>query len=206
MANKDVRHDDSLLEQIFDDDQPLAITIFIQNWNKCVFKAEFPQGLDNYLSPRVVRLEAENSIDETFATIATLQQLAANALPGLVPQTFGIGKAKDSLGRTFHFSVTELLEGQVVEDVWDQLSEDEQVSVIVEFVAALEKIHSLKMSDKKTTKPLAQTVQGEGEDSTSSFLLPGIFGGPHTGCLNDGPSLLSSIMARRKLKKQFRTI
>jgi hypothetical protein len=56
MENGDVIPDDSLLEQIFGDDRPETTSIFLQNWDKCVFKAEFPQDFENCNSPRVVRL------------------------------------------------------------------------------------------------------------------------------------------------------
>lgn len=81
MADRDVVPDDSLLKGIFSTDQPKTISIFLQNWDKCVFKAEFPEELKDRHSTCVVRLEAENENEnesaKTFTTIAAIQQIAA---------------------------------------------------------------------------------------------------------------------------------
>jgi hypothetical protein len=98
------------------------------------------------------------------------------------------------------------VEGDVLEDVWDQLNEDEQVSVITELVAALARLHSVRLSDKQTTELLDQILREDDDGNMSSFQTPVVFGGPHTRFLSDGPSFLQSIMTRRKLKKPFCTI
>ncbi len=87
MADRDVTPDDSLLKQIFTTNQLETISIFLQNWDKCVFKAEFPKGLEDRHSACVVRLEAENENLKTFTTIAAMQQIAATIIPELLPQT-----------------------------------------------------------------------------------------------------------------------
>ncbi|KAL5330823.1 hypothetical protein ACEPPN_000347 [Leptodophora sp. 'Broadleaf-Isolate-01'] len=206
MADRDVTPDDSLLKQIFTTNQPETISIFLQNWDKCVFKAEFPKGLEDRHSACVVRLEAENDNLKTFTTIAAIQQIAAIIIPELVPQTLQVGKAKNSQGRMFHFSVIELVEGDLLEDVWQQMSAEEQSSVVAELVEALEKLHSVRLSDKGVKEILGKTLREEGDEVLKSFEQPGAFGGPHTGFLNDGPALLDSIMERRKLKKPFCTM
>ncbi|KAH8161949.1 hypothetical protein CIB48_g6284 [Xylaria polymorpha] len=206
MADRDVTPDDSLLKQIFTTNQPEAISIFLQNWDKCVFKAEFPKDLEHRHSACVVRLEAENKNLKTFTTIAAMQQIAATIIPELVPQTLQVGKAKNAQGRMFHFSVIELVDGDLLEDVWQRMSAEEQSSVVAELVEALEKLHSVRLSDKWVKEILGKTLREEGDEILESFEQPGAFGGPHTGFLNDGPALLDSIMARRKLKKPFCTI
>ena len=118
MTDYEVTPDDSLLEQIVTTNQPGTISIFLQNWDKCIFKVQFPNGLNDCRPVCVVRLEAENENLETFTTIAAMQQIAATIIPELVPRTLQIGKAKNSQGRMFHFSVIELVEGDLLEDVW----------------------------------------------------------------------------------------
>lgn len=204
MADRDVTPDDSLLKQIFTPIQPETISIFLQNWDKCVFKAQFPKGLGDRHSASVVRLEAENEGPKSFTTIAAMQQIAATIIPELVPQTLQVGKVKNAQGRMFHFSVIELVEGDLLEDVWQQMSAEEQSSVVAELVEALEKLHSVRLGDKWVKEILGNTYR-EGDDVLKSFEQPGAFGGPHTGFLNDGPALLNSIMERRKLKKPFYT-
>ena len=77
---------------------------------------------------------------------------------------------------------------------------EEQSSVVAELFEALTKLHSVRLSHKGVKEILGKTL--EGEDFLKGF-EPGVFGGPHTGFLNDGPALLGSIMERRKLKKPF---
>lgn len=203
MAHHDVNPDDTLLKQIFTTDQPDTITIFLQNWDKCVFKVEFE---DLEYSACVVRLEAEDENLKTFTTIAAMQQVAATIIPELVPQTLKVGKAKNAQGRVFHFSVIELVEGEPLEDVWQRISAEEQSSVVAELAEALEKLHSVRLNDKVVKEILGKTLGEEGDEVLKSFEQPGAFGGPHTGFLNDGPALLDSIMERRKLNKPFCTM
>jgi hypothetical protein len=183
MADRDVTPDDSLLGQIFTTNLPETISIFLQNWDKCVFKAEFPRDGEHHHSTCVVRLEAENKNLKTFTTIASMQQM-----------------------RMFHFSVIELVEGDLLEDMWQQMSAKEQSSVVAELVKALEKLHSVRLSDKWVKEILGKMLPEESDGIKKSFEQSGAFGGPHTGFLNGGPALLDSIMARRRLNKPFFTI
>lgn len=205
MANRDITPDDSLLKQIFTTNQPETISIFLQNRGKCVFKAEFPKGLEHRHSACVVRLEAENEKLKTFTTIAAMQQIAATIIPELVPQTLQVCTAKNAQGRMLHVSVIELVEGDILEDVWQQMSTEDQSSVVAELVQALERLHSVRLSDKGIQENLAKTLF-EGDEALKSSEQPGAFGGPHTGFLNDGLALLDSIMEMRKLKKPFCTM
>jgi hypothetical protein len=113
MTDRNVTPDDSLLKQIFTANQPETISIFAQDWDKCVFKAEFPKDLEHRQPACVVRVEAEDENLETFTTIAAMQQIAATVIPELVPRTVQVGKAKNGQGRMFHFSVVELVEGEL---------------------------------------------------------------------------------------------
>jgi hypothetical protein len=106
----------------------------------------------------------------------------------------------------FHFSVIELVEGDLLEDVWQQMSAEEQSSVVAGLAEALEKLHSVWLGDKRVKEILGKTLREEGDEILKSFKQPGVFGGPHTGFLNDGPALLGSIMEKRKLKKPFCTM
>jgi hypothetical protein len=99
----------------------------------------------------------------------------------------------------FYFLVIELVEGDLLEDVWQQMSAKEQSSVVAELVEALEKLHSVWLGDKRVKEILGKTL-------LKSFAQPGVFGGLYTGFLNDGRALLGSIMERRKLKKPFYTM
>ncbi|TVY14770.1 hypothetical protein LARI1_G008193 [Lachnellula arida] len=194
MADRDVSPDDRLLTQIFTR-LPETTSIFLQDWDKCVFKAEFPHRAC------VVRLEAESENLKHFPTIAAIQQIAAHVVPDLVPQTFQVGKAENAQGRMFHFSVTEIVEGELLEDVWQQLSTDEQNSVVAELVGALEKFHSIRLGDVGVREILNRTLR-EDERLESSEQAQA-FGGPHTGFLNDGHGLLGAVMERQKLNKPF---
>ena len=129
MSNKNVSPDKSLLKQIFSTDQPTAISIIRQNWDKCVFKAEFSQSQDPYNSAYIVRLESENENTAAFATIAAMQQVAARVLPKLVPRTYQVGKARNEQGRMFDFSVIALVDGHALEDVWHLLTAENQNSI-----------------------------------------------------------------------------
>lgn len=180
MADRDVTPDDSLLKQIFTTNQPETISIFLQNWDKCVFKAEFPRDGEHRHSTCVVRLEAENKNLQTFTTIASMQQIAATIIPDLVPQTLQVGKAKNAQRRMFHFSVIELVDGDLLEDVWQQMSAAEQSSVVAELVKALEKLHSVRLSDKWVKEILDKMLREESDGIMKGFEQPGAFGGPHT--------------------------
>lgn len=206
MADSDVTPDDSLLKQIFTTNQPETTSIFLQNWDICVFKAEFSKGLEDRHATCVVRLEAENEKLKTFRTVAAIQQIAATIIPEYVPRTLQVGKAKNAQGRMFYFSVNELVEGDLLEDVWQQMSAQDQSSVVTELVEALGKLHSVRLSDKWVSEILGKTVHEEGSEVLRSFEQPIAFGGPHTGFLNNGPALLDSIIERRKLRKPFCTM
>ncbi|KAL5345967.1 hypothetical protein ACLOAV_008997 [Pseudogymnoascus australis] len=137
---------------------------------------------------------------------AAMQQIAATIIPDLVPKTLQVGKAANAQGRIFHFSVVELVEGDLLEDVWQLLSADEQSNVVTELVEALQKLHSVRLSNKMAQKTLRKMLCEDGEELQPLLEPPGVFGGPHTGVLNDGHALLHAIMEKRKLRKPFCTM
>ncbi|CAM1500496.1 Fc.00g096580.m01.CDS01 [Cosmosporella sp. VM-42] len=206
MADRTVKLDKSLLKQVFTGGLPESIRVFLNNRDKCVFKAEFPKGLDVPYLTCVVRLEAVNREESpgpgTFAAVAAMQQIAASTIPELIPQILQVGKATNLQGRLFDFSVIELVEGDTLEDVWEQMNNEEQDSVVVELVEALEKLHSVRFDDPVVQNILDKMLH---EQSDKKFKIQGVFGGPHTGFLENGTDLLESIMKIRKLRKPFCT-
>lgn len=206
MENRDVTPDDSLLKQIFTTNEPANISIILNDWDKCVFKAEFSRSFKDNYSACIVRIEAENESSATFSTIAALQKIAETVIPELIPRIFQVGKATNKDGRIFHFSVIELMEGDTLNDVWHHLSAEDKTSVVIEIVEALRKLHLIRLKDEKVQTILSEMLRGEGDKGLKSFDQPGVFGGPHTGFLDNGPALLDSIMKRRKLTKPFCSI
>ena len=113
MADRDVTPDQQLLKQIFPTKNQTDISI-LQNWGKCIFKAEFPEISK---AACVVQLEAENYASKAFTTIAAMQRIAATVIPDLVPETAGVGMVENAQGKRFHWSVAALVDGELLEDV-----------------------------------------------------------------------------------------
>ncbi|KAI0176835.1 kinase-like domain-containing protein [Pestalotiopsis sp. NC0098] len=145
---------------------------------------------------KVVRLEIVEKESQSLSTIAAIQQIAATAIPDLVPDVYEVGKMDDSRGRTLHFSITEFVDGETLQDVWWKLNATAQDAIVQELGEAIEKLHTVRPSavPHRTGGRLGEQLK-----------QPGIFGGPHTGFMNTGSALLASIMEQRKLKKQFCT-
>jgi hypothetical protein len=61
-------------------------------------------------------------------------------------------------------------------------------------------------TDQGVKEILGRALGEDGDEVLKSFEQPGVFMGPHTGFLNDGPALLVSIIERRKLKRPFCTM
>lgn len=168
-----------------------------------MFKAECPKSLKDRQSPYLVRLEAGNENSQTVTRIAALQQIVTTIIPENFPQTFQVREAKNAQGRIFHFSVIELVEGDILEDVWQQMSGEGQIFAVAGLLEAPEMLHSIRPSDKGVNEILSKTLREEDDEVLKSFEQPGVFEGPHPGFLRDGPALLGSLMERRKLKKPF---
>ncbi|KAF1952418.1 hypothetical protein CC80DRAFT_452161 [Byssothecium circinans] len=202
MADRNVAPDEKLLKQIFANEQPSLVSIILQNWDKCIFTAEFSNALKNGRHSCVVRLEAVNGKSAHFTMVAAMQEIAAICIPDLVPETLQVGTAANDQGREFQFCVIEFVEGITLEEVWDQMDGEDRRSVTTAVVEALSKLHSLRLSDAKV-QTILRRVLGEGSEEV---LKKAAVGGPLTGFLNDAPSLLASIEQRTKLRTPFCTI
>lgn len=159
------------MKHIFTTNQPNSISIFLQGWDKCVFKAEFPKRLQNQHSTCVVRLESEDEEPKKFIMIAAMQKIAATIIPDHVPKTLPVGKAANAQGRMFHFSVVEIVEGDLLEDVWQLMGADEQRNVLIELVEAVQKLHSVQLSDNMALEVLRKMPREDGEELRPFFFF-----------------------------------
>lgn len=125
---------------------------------------------------------------------------------GSRPQDVQVGRAANAQGRMFHFSVVEVVEGDLLEKVWHLMSADEQSNIITELVEALQKLHSVRLSDKMAQEILRKMLYEDSEEVQSSLETSGAFGGFHTGSVGYGQALLLSIMERRKHKRPLCTM
>ncbi|KAI1159189.1 kinase-like domain-containing protein [Nemania serpens] len=134
--------------------------------------------------------------------VAAMQEIAATCIPGLVPKTLQIGNVVNEQGREFQYSTIEFIEGITLEEVWAHMTEEDRRSITTAIVEALSKLHSLRLSDAKVQTILHRVLGEESEEVARKA----VFGGPFTGFLNDGPSLLHSIEQDSKLLAPFYTI
>ncbi|KAF2760149.1 hypothetical protein EJ05DRAFT_474050 [Pseudovirgaria hyperparasitica] len=195
MENRNIGPDDIILKEIFTIDLPTKTTVILQDWNKCVLKAEFSNGIE----PCIVRLERVAGESRMFPMIAALQQVAAMVIPHLVPRTLQFGKAMNAEKDEFHFSVVEFIRGSTLEEVWGTLSEEERISVVEELGAALEKLHSVRPGDDNVRRVL-QDMTSINMEGLGPLEQAGVFGGPELGFFQDGPSLLEAIEKSRRRK------
>ncbi|KFX95556.1 hypothetical protein V490_03785 [Pseudogymnoascus sp. VKM F-3557] len=165
-----------------------------------------PQNSENHHTTCIVRLESEDGTPKAFAMVAAMQQIAPTIIPDLVPKTFQVGKAANAQGRIFEFSVIEVVLGDILENVWQLMSTDEQRDVVAELVEALQKLHCVRLSDKMAEETMRKMLGEDDEEVQRVLETPGVFGGPHTGLLNNGHALLYSIMEKRKVEKTFYTM
>ena len=201
VADRDVTPDSSLLEHIFGNNLPSSTSIVLQNWDKCVFKASFSDAVENERHLFIVRLEAQDSKSSDFTMVTAMQKVAASCIPPLVPETLKTGTAANKQGREFHFCVMELVEGVTLEEAWDGMAGDNRSAVVTEIVDALSKLHTVRLSDTNVQTILRRELGEESEE----VLYKAVLGGPSTGLLNDGLSLLSSIEQKWKLQRPFHT-
>lgn len=106
MADREVTLDDTLLKHIFASNQPSSISIILQDWDKCVFRAAFPNPLENGQHSCIGRLEALNGVAPQFPLVAGAQEIAALCIPDLVPATLQVGTTANDQGREFQFCST----------------------------------------------------------------------------------------------------
>ncbi|KAI1750448.1 hypothetical protein F4782DRAFT_509745 [Xylaria castorea] len=203
MAECDVSPDDSFLERIFGAHRPESISFYLQNWDKCVFRATFGTEIKDSYPPCVVRLEARNDNSLNPATFAAMQQIARAILPDLVPRTIQTGIAANSEGETFNFSVTEFVEGDILEEVREKLNPDEQNSIAAAIAEAVRKLYCSQLQIGEVKE-----IKAKDSPSSTDFNMTRsvcLFGGPHTGLPVGGSALLSAVMQRRRLRKDFCT-
>ncbi|KAI1734585.1 kinase-like domain-containing protein [Xylaria scruposa] len=187
--------DDTLLEQIFGAHQPENISFYLQGRYKCIFKATFAADIKGSHPPCVARLEVRNEYSIDQATVASMQQIARSILPDLVPKTIRTGTATNSAETTFNFWLTEFVDGDVLEDVWEKLDPDEQNSIAIAIAEAVRKLHRCQLQIGGANETKAKNSPG----STDFNIDRRLFGGPHTGFLTDGSALIDTIMQRWKL-------
>ncbi|OHE97904.1 hypothetical protein CORC01_06767 [Colletotrichum orchidophilum] len=203
MDPRDVAPDEVLLNHIFPDQPQVSISVILQNWDKCVFKASF-QDFSEPCCPCIVRVEvmSEDEKAAQFTVVSAMQKIAAGVIQGLVPNTFQTGVAENAQGKRFQFCVMEFIEGDTLEEVWDLMSSESQRSVVAALVGALRKLHTIQISDDRVQAVLRQALDGSERDAFQKAVV----GGPSTGFLEDGPTLLGAITKRLELKKPFYTI
>ncbi|KAL3298793.1 Protein kinase-like domain [Colletotrichum asianum] len=131
-----------------------------------------------------------------------MQHVASLAIDNLVPNTFQTGVASNAQGKRLQFSVIEFIEGDTLEEAWEQMSSESQQSVVTALVGALGKLHSIRISDPRVQTLLRQVL----DDSKQDSFQEAVMGGPSTGFLKTGPALLGAITKRLELKGPFYTI
>ncbi|KAF6808675.1 hypothetical protein CPLU01_15636 [Colletotrichum plurivorum] len=200
MTSRDIIPDKFLLSNIFPDQPQVSISIILQNWQKCVFKASFPNSPEP-CCPKIVRLEV-TSDEETakqFAIVSAMQKIAADVIHNLVPRTFQTGVANNEQGKQLQFCVMEFVEGYTLEEAWEQMSGESRHSVVAALIEALQKLHCVRISDERVQALMQRALKGSERESFKEAVM----GGPSTGLLGDGLALLEARFKRLALKKPF---
>lgn len=207
MDDRDLNPDKTILDHIFRANieagiELAQVSIILQTWHKCVFRVKFSSALKDAPPSCVVRLETTDGGEcATFATVAAMQEIAANKLPDLVPSILQVGIATNAQNKELQFCVVEFVEGHAVDEVWNEMSRDNQGSVITSLAEALEKLQSIRLSDDAVRRILSPALGEEGE----KILMTAVFGGPSMGFLDNGNALLAAISKQVELKKKHFT-
>lgn len=207
MACRDVSPGAALLMEIFGDANPGPISIFLQTWDKCVFKVDFHEHADNVpRRPVVVRIDTESdSVMKDFILTTTMQRIASAVAPAFVPDTVQVGKATNDDGRVFSLSVVEYVEGETLEDTWEALHPANQKAIIAEIIGLLRQFQSLKPTDKRVLELKEESRKSFGVNSAPTDTVTSL-GGPSLGQPSGGSQLLELILKRRQLKHPFCSI
>ncbi|KAH7363626.1 kinase-like domain-containing protein [Plectosphaerella cucumerina] len=193
MARSNVAPDPVLLTSILPEtDQQLSTEIWKQNWDQCVFKA-VPDAAE--ATPKVVRLVRMNKRPSRFQVVSAMQQIAAIVIPNLAPQISRTGTAANQQGELFEFCVMDYMEGVPLVQVWEQMPAEDQETVVAALIEALRLLHTLRLFDDKVQAIL----------QTGNVPPGAVMGGPSTGFLEDGPSLLQAVTEKLRLKSAFHT-
>ncbi|KXH54994.1 hypothetical protein CNYM01_03394 [Colletotrichum nymphaeae SA-01] len=223
MDPRDLAPDDVILNHIFPNQPHVSIgKIFVQTREKCVFKASFPDTRKPrklHKRPRkvrrIVRLEVAAGDEEAtkFATVSAMQQIASIAIPELIPETFQIGVTNNAQGKRVLFSVTKFVKGKTLEKAWEQMSDENRLSIVTDLVEALRKLHSIGIRDflDRIRYFLVQNNLRRASGGAGEHVLGGVevMGGPSTGYFGpeDGPSLLGAVAKRWELSgRPFHTM
>ncbi|KAK1990902.1 hypothetical protein LX36DRAFT_591661 [Colletotrichum falcatum] len=202
MDSRNIAPDQVLLRHLFPGQPRVSTSVVLQNWDKCVFKASFPDSPEPR-RPCMVRLEVVPADEGAaqFATVSAMQQIASAAIGDLVPDTLQTGVADSAQGRRLQFCVMEFVEGDTLEEAWEQMSSGSRRSVVAALAEALGKLHSVRISDARVRALLRELPGGPERDSFQGAVM----GGPSTGFLRDGPALLGAVAKRLELKRPFCT-
>ncbi|OAR02926.1 hypothetical protein LLEC1_05528 [Akanthomyces lecanii] len=200
---EDLFPENVVLQHIFNGPiQNSQISVFLQDWDKCVFKVDPDTSATSpYKEPVVVRLEsAEQSTISQFALATEIQNLAAETLSGLVPPVLKIGQVKDSRGGEYCFSVVGLVDGATLDSVWANLNESSRRTVVADVVEAIKKLYTRKLSEENVQAVLQRAARSQDDARAPQPLL---FGGAYTTILKTGEALLDKILESRKLWSPF---
>lgn len=152
MADKScISPNEHLLGEIFPTKKPLAFKVLNQTFETCTFVAH----IEGFSEELLVRLEAPGS---RLPAVLALQRLASLVIPELVPKTLQTGKAKTKDGLELQYSVTEFLSNTVVlESVWDNLDDDQQLIIMDSVVHGMKTLQTLNLNDESVRSVLRET-------------------------------------------------
>lgn len=143
--------DELLLGEIFPSKKILTSEILVQTFETCTFVAHL-EGLSEEL---LVRLESPGS---RLPAVLALQRLSSLVIPELVPKILQTGTAKTKDGLELQYSVTEFLGNTVVlESVWDNLDDDQQLIIMDSVVHAMKALQTLDLNDESVRSILMGT-------------------------------------------------
>ncbi|KAK0668289.1 hypothetical protein QBC41DRAFT_393944, partial [Cercophora samala] len=207
MANSgshDVVPDSSLLKAIFGDNEPLNVSIVRKDADSCIFKAIVPIKLGHGHHSCFVRLEALTEQPPSFYMAAAMQEIASSCIEHLVPETIQVGTATNDQKIEFQFWVMELVKGNSVEDAWDQMDDENRISVVKTLVKVLSSLQYLELSDWKVQNILQVSLGEHRKEEVTKAVL----GGPLSGFMDDAWDLLSFLVQSFELtmSNRFHTI
>lgn len=204
MSSHDLEPDEALIKQIFPNSLVQNVSPILQTWDKCVFRCDVQESDSPSSNAVIVRLETEpEEANTNFVVVAELQKLAAVACPQYVPLPRQVGRASNNDGTSLLFSVVDFVEGVTLQDVWPQLSAENQGKVVEEIVGVVKSLQSVRLTSEILTNISTTVMKYMGADL---HLDTNLLGGPHTGFLSNGPSLLEAHLERLKMHRPFCSI
>ena len=170
----------TVLGIIFPNEPSPKVFILAQTFTVCTFLASHRSGED------VVRLElGDESTLLRLCTIATLQRVAALAIPHLNPETKRIGQGKMEGGQDVYFSVIAYVgHSTTLEEAWNDIDDAQLLKIMGELQNVMNLLHSLNLN----------------QVSVKSLPLDEItIGSPSAGYFPDIASLLKHVARSLKL-------